>query len=206
MPNSSIDFFDRQFRQQIDAGDTRLNPFEQAALPHVKGRVLDLGCGMGNLAVAAARRGCTVLALDASPAATEHLSGIARAEQLALEARAADLRDYRIAGEFDTIVSIGLLMFFDCAAAKRLLARIRDHVAPGGTAVVNVLIEGTTYLDMFDPAGYCLFERDALRERFADWQIVQHERSEFDAPRGTRKVFATVIARRPSPTIADAGA
>ncbi len=197
-PNPSIAFFDRQFRQQAEAGDDQLNPFELAALPHLRGRVLDLGCGMGNLAVAAARRGCSVRALDGSATAIEHLRRVARAEQLPIDAEQADLRAWRIDGEFDAIVSIGLLMFFDCPAAGRMLEQIRDHVAPGGTAIVNLLVEGTTYMDMFDPAGHCLFARDALRERFADWEIVHHEWNDFDAPHATRKSFATVIARKPA--------
>ena len=57
MANRSIDFFDDQFRRQIGARDFSLNPFEHAALPFLKGRVLDLGCGLGNLAIAAARNG-----------------------------------------------------------------------------------------------------------------------------------------------------
>lgn len=84
VPNPSIDFFDRQFRHQAAAGDTLLNPFEQAALPHLRGRVLDLGCGMGNLAVAAARCGCKVRALDGSRSAIEHLRRVARAEPLTI--------------------------------------------------------------------------------------------------------------------------
>lgn len=197
MPNPSIDFFDRQFQRQVEAGDAELNPFELAALPHLRGRVLDLGCGMGNLALAAARRGCAVRALDGSATAIAHLRRAAEAGHLPIVAELADLRACRIDGEFDTIVSIGLLMFFDCPTAERMLGEIRDHVAAGGTAIVNLLVDGTTYMDMFDPAAHCLFARDALRERFADWQIVRHEWSDFDAPRGTRKAFATVIARRP---------
>jgi len=197
MSNVSIDFFERQFRRQSRAGAVALNPFEAAALPHLHGRVLDLGCGMGSLALAAARRGCRVLALDGSAAAIAHLRRSARGANLALEARRAELRDYRIEGEFDAIVSIGLLMFLDCPAATRLLARIQRHVVPGGIAVVNVLVEGTTYMEMFDPAAHCLFARGALREAFAGWELMLDETSEFDAPQGTRKVFATVIARRP---------
>ena len=53
------------------------------------------------------------------------------------------LQDYRDQqGQFDAIVSIGLLMFFDCATARRVLADVRAHVRPGGVAVVNVLVEG----------------------------------------------------------------
>ena len=70
MPNA-VDFFDRQFRGQIAAGDFALNPFEQVALPHLRGDVLDLGCGLGNQALAAARAGCRITAFDGSEVLAE---------------------------------------------------------------------------------------------------------------------------------------
>jgi tellurite methyltransferase len=100
---SSIGFFDRQFRRQAAEGDLRLNPFEQLALPHLRGRVLDYGCGLGNLAVAAARQGCCVVALDASPAGIAHLRERARAEGLPIEAVEADLRTHVLHGDFDAV-------------------------------------------------------------------------------------------------------
>src|SRR5512137_461066 len=85
----SVEFFDRQFERQVREGDFALNPFEQAALPQLRGRVLDFGCGLGNLALAAARAGCSVLALDASEVAIAHLSQVAAAERLDIDARVA---------------------------------------------------------------------------------------------------------------------
>ena len=193
----SIAFFDTQFRRQAEQGVCQLNPFEQQALPYLHGEVLDFGCGMGNLAFAAAAQGCTVTALDGSPAAIEHMRCRAAGQALALTPALADLRHYRIEDQYDTVVAIGLLMFFDCASALRVLAGLQAAVRPGGHAVVNVLVQGTTYLDMFDPQGHCLLPADALQTHFAGWHIVQHEHSEFDAPGGTRKCFATVIARKP---------
>ena len=70
----SIEFFDRQFRRPPTDASLRLNPFEEQALRYLHGDVLDLGCGFGNLAFAAAARGCRVTALDASPAAIDHVS------------------------------------------------------------------------------------------------------------------------------------
>ena len=64
--DSSVSFFDQQFQRQVRESDLALNPFEQQALPHLQGVVLDYGCGLGNLALAAARRGCNVVALDGS--------------------------------------------------------------------------------------------------------------------------------------------
>lgn len=195
--NHSIRFFDTQFQQQARERDFRLNPFELAALPHLHGRVLDYGCGLGNLAFAAAERGCSVLALDASPAAIANIQQRAAAEALAVQAALADLRDYALDEDFDVVVCIGLLMFFDCATAFKALSNLQAHVREGGIAVVNVLVEGTSYLDMFDADNHCLFSRTELESRFAGWNILDAEYSDFEAPGGRRKVFATVIARKP---------
>lgn len=193
----SIRFFDQQFRHQAAQGDFALNPFERAALPYVRGRVLDLGCGLGNLSVAAARHGAQVLAIDASPAAIERLRGVAEAERLTIDARLADVGGYALDGEFDAVVAIGLLMFFAREPALGLLADLQRHTAAGGVAVLNVLVEGTTYMDMFEPGRYTLFGRGELAARFGGWQLLLAEHHSFDAPGSTKKEFDTVVARRP---------
>ena len=194
---SSVQFFDTQFQRQVREGEFELNPFEMAALPYLRGRVLDYGCGLGNLAIAAAKRGCSVLALDASRAAIDHIRSVASANALPIEACEADLRTYELTEDFDAVVSIGLLMFFDCPTAYRQLASLQSRVRPGGIAVVNVLVEGTTYLDMFDTRSHCLFSRDELRTRFAGWKLLYSEFRDFDAPNERVKSFATLIAQKP---------
>lgn len=193
----SITFFDEQFRRQRDGTALELNPFEKLTLPYLRGSVLDVGCGLGNLAFAAAAHGCRVVALDASPIAIEHVRARAAAEGVDVTAVLADLRDYRLAGEFDCVVSIGLLMFFDCPTAHRVLAFLQSHVRPGGIAAINVLVEGTTFFDMFDPAGYCLFEASELENQSAGWEMLRLVNDEFAAPRNTIKRFCTAIARKP---------
>jgi tellurite methyltransferase len=196
MPDS-IDFFERQFQRQIAAADFTLNPFEQLALPQVAGSVLDLGCGLGNLSLEAARRGCSVTAIDGSGSAIAHLRAVARQEQLALTALQADLGSFRIEQDYDTIVAIGLLMFFRRERALALLRQILEWVRPGGRAIVNVLIEGTTYLGMFKPDEYYLFGADELEQAFTDWTQLASRRDSFPAPEDTRKEFTTLIAQKP---------
>ena len=194
--NQSITFFDTQFQKQVANNDFALNPFEKTALPFVHGRALDLGCGMGNLSIEAARRGANVLAVDASSAAIERIQKTAAAEKLAIEAVLADIGNYEITGRFDTVIAIGLLMFFQREKARALLADIQEHVADQGLAIINVLTEGTTFMGMFEPGNYYLFGPSELEDRFKGWKILHSIRDSFDAPENTRKEFSTVVAQK----------
>ena len=192
----SVEFFDQQFREQVAKGEFALNPFEEAVLPHLSGGVLDLGCGLGNLAIAAARQGCAVSALDGSRTAVDRVNEAANRLGLPLAAYQVDLSTYAIDGDYDGIVSIGLLMFFTKARAHVLLSDIVRHVKPGGVAAINTLIEGTTFTEFFDPSHYYLFGENELADAFKGWEILVSRHDEFPAPENTVKKFHTVVAKR----------
>jgi len=192
----SIAFFDSQFERQVREQDFALNPFEKLSLRYLHGRVLDIGCGLGNLSIEAARRGCSVLALDASPTAIARINRTAAAEGLSILAEQVDFETYALSDRFDTVVAIGLFMFFAQPRALELLADAQAHTVPGGIAIVNVLIEGTTYLDMFEPGHYYLFREKELHERFKGWDILESRRDSFPAPADTTKEFVTIVAKK----------
>lgn len=192
----SVSFFDQQFQRQIDTGEFNLNPFESVALTFLQGDVLDYGCGLGNLACAAAAGGCRVDALDGSSSAITHLQARSNTEKLTVHAEIADLRQHPVSNRYDGIACIGLLMFFDCVTARKVLGQLQASVRPGGVMVLNVLITGTSFTDMFDPDGYCLLEPSELASRFAGWEVLHSEITEFPAPRDTVKRFLTLAARK----------
>jgi tellurite methyltransferase len=197
VPNRSVEFFDTQFQRQVSAHEFTLNSFEEAALPYLTGRILDLGCGLGNLSIAAARRGCEVVAVDASPTAIKHVAKVARDGHLPITAVQSDIEQFNVGDGFDAVVAIGLLMFFPREVALKLMQRVKDAVKPGGCAIVNVLTRGTTFMGMFDGERHHLFNSAELEGAFAGWVIHLSREDEFPAPTNTVKRFATVIARKP---------
>jgi len=87
-------------------------------------KVLDVAAGNGNVSLAAARRGCEVVATDYVPALLERARERAAAERLELELREADAEALPFQdGSFDAVVSTFGVMFTpdqDRAAAEML--------------------------------------------------------------------------------------
>jgi ubiquinone/menaquinone biosynthesis C-methylase UbiE len=75
-------------------------------------RVLDVATGSGNAAIAAARRGCTVVGTDYVPALLERGRTRAKAEHLHVEFVEGDAEDLPFASEsFDAVLSVYGAMF-----------------------------------------------------------------------------------------------
>jgi tellurite methyltransferase len=195
--NHAVDFFDGQFKRQLELAQYVLNPFEEAALPHLSGRVLDFGCGLGNLSIALAQRGCVVLAIDASRTGVAALAERAQSARLPVTAQVADATRYEPAEVFDGIACIGLLMFFDCTTAHAVLARLQRALWPGGVLAFNVLVEGTTFMDMFDPASHCLWRPSEMDAAFEGWEMLYQQDADFPARDNLVKRFRTLVARSP---------
>ncbi|MFC0599073.1 SAM-dependent methyltransferase [Streptomyces palmae] len=109
------------------------------ALPRGEGRLLDVGCGFGAWPVQALTAYPAVRAegVDVSAAALE------RAEQAAKEAGVADrlalhrceAAAYRPEHRFDAVLCVGSTHAY--GGLVPTLAALREHLAPGGTALVG---------------------------------------------------------------------
>ena len=100
-------------------------------------RVLDAGCGDGNVALAAARRGAIVTAVDYSPSALERGRARAAAEGLEVEWLDGDVQDLPAGdGWFDRSLSaFGLIWAADVQTALDELIRVTRPEGTLGLAV-----------------------------------------------------------------------
>jgi hypothetical protein len=60
------------------------------------------------------------------------------------------------------------------------------------------MIEGSTFLAMFDPAEYHLFDPAEIAAPFEGWEVLQDRVEDFPAPGDKVKRFRTLVARRPA--------
>lgn len=114
--------------------------FAEQVLDHVGlkpgTRLLDIGSGSGAVAIAAARRGADVLAVDFAPTMIERLNARARDEELSnLQGRVMDGCALELADdEFDMAASLnGVSLFPDLGRGLREMVRVTK---PGGRVVI----------------------------------------------------------------------
>lgn len=102
------------------------------------GPFLDLACGTGRVALAVAEAGYPAVGLDASDA----MLGFARAKAAAgLELVQGDMRDFDLGRRFP-LVAVTLNSFMHILEVDDQVAtleNIRDHLAPGGRAVISTI-------------------------------------------------------------------
>lgn len=115
------------------AGPERWDPFERHALDLAAGRVLDVGCGAGRFALAAAERGLDVTALDISPGAV----AVSRRRGVP-DAVLASVDEHATGGaRYDTLLLMGenLGLMENARRAPRFLAALAAMARPGARII-----------------------------------------------------------------------
>ena len=100
--------------------------------------VLDLGSGPGRHALALARRGYDVTAVDRTPNYLTHIAAAGRRMGVVVEVVRRDLRDFRRPAAFDAIICSDAFGLFDTEDDdSRVLANALHSLVPGGCLLIS---------------------------------------------------------------------
>jgi SAM-dependent methyltransferase len=134
---------------------------QRRAMRLVRGRVLDVGCGAGRVALHLQERGQEVVSIDNSPGAVEasRQRGVRDARLLSIDGVDESL------GSFDTIVMFGnnFGLFGSRAKAKRLLRRFHRLTTDRG----RIVAESRDPYATSDPVHLDYHERNRSRGRMS---------------------------------------
>jgi len=101
-------------------------------------KVLDLMCGYGRHAIALAKKGVHVTAVDNLGAYIDEIKNVAENEHLPLKIEKADVKTYEPDESYDLVICMGnSLNFFDATDTTKLLKNISAHLKPGGHLLIN---------------------------------------------------------------------
>jgi ubiquinone/menaquinone biosynthesis C-methylase UbiE len=177
-----------------DIGGPQPSLVELEAGGGVRGRVLDVGCGLGDAALFLAGRGYAVTAFDNSPAAIRRARARAEELQLSVEFLVADATtlDGLTEHTFDTIVDSALYHGLTADQRRAYLAALHRVGAPGAVLHIACFSE-ETLPEMRSPLWY---SAEDVRKNMAEagWAITRFDKIGFAVnPAITREIVHQMV-------------
>lgn len=106
---------------------------------HLRGHVLDVGCGTGEHTILLTRLGYDVLGVDGAPTAVEQARRNAAAHGVDARFDVRDALDLGTSPTYDTVVDSALFHVFDDADRARYVRSLHGVTRPGALVVVLAL-------------------------------------------------------------------
>ncbi len=101
-------------------------------------KVLDLMCGYGRHAIALAKKGIEVTAIDNQDEYINEIIKASQADALPIKAENTDVLSYTDSQQYDLAMCMGnSLNFFNAADTSQLLRNVALQLKPGGSLMIN---------------------------------------------------------------------
>ncbi|MDQ7010959.1 MAG: nitroreductase family protein [Mariprofundaceae bacterium] len=173
-----------------------LDPDFAAALERLdikSGPAFDIGCGPGTQAIALARLGFEVTAVDVAGAAIEGAEKRAAEAGVTIDFTAGDILSMDIDRRFDLVLDRGVLhCFADEERRRKYIARIRHWLKPGGI----LLLKCFSHEETREEGPPCRFSPDDIRTMFREgFTIVELKPTVFPAAEDPPRALFTGLRR-----------
>jgi 2-polyprenyl-3-methyl-5-hydroxy-6-metoxy-1,4-benzoquinol methylase len=153
-------------------------------------RVLDLACGTGNHAIAAAERGAEVVAVDSDPQRLKAAEEAARKANVSVQWVHADLtRDPLPDGEFDVVMMFSYL-------DRDRMPQFLEAVKPGGYFLSETFLEQQRDLGWGPTSDEHLLKTGELWSLVGQFEIVL-AREVLEMLDGRSRAVSSILAQRP---------
>jgi len=100
-------------------------------------RLLDLMCGYGRHALALAKKGVRVTAVDNLHDYIEEIKTISQKEDLPVDCLEQDVLNLDLIGEYEAAICMGnSICFFDAEDVLKIFLEVSKHIKPGGKFII----------------------------------------------------------------------
>jgi 2-polyprenyl-3-methyl-5-hydroxy-6-metoxy-1,4-benzoquinol methylase len=149
----------------------RLEKVLQNVFVPKRGKLLELGCGTGNVTIWLAARGYFVHGVDISPTAVDYAKEAALRRKVHAEFKVADVTEILDYPEdnFDIVLDSNL---FHCIVGddrQVLLANVKSLLRPNGFFHIGTMcgqVRGEFFKEYYDPRTRCVMTEDGVPLRF----------------------------------------
>ena len=143
-------------------------------------KVLDMMCGHGRHAIALAKKGMQVTAVDNLDEYINEINQTAKAEHLSITAISTDILQYKTTENFDLALCMGnSLNFFNAEDVHRLLSNIHSHLNQGSHLLINTWSLAEIAIKSFIPRSED--ERNGIRHIYESRYLFHPTRIEFES-------------------------
>jgi tellurite methyltransferase len=145
-----------------------------------KGKALDIGCGEGRNAIYLAKMGFDTTAFDISVSGIEKLKLVSKEQNLKINSKVCDMRNFEFKEIYSLIVCQGCLHLIYKNEWKRVVNMMKASTEIGGYNVVGIFTDEVPEPE--DQRGLMvgLANDGDLFEAYSDWEIIEKKKYQFE--------------------------
>lgn len=145
------------------------------------GKVLDLGCETGGLALELVKKGFDVTCIDISTTAIKKIKQEAKKRGVKVNAICADLEKYEIKKEYDIILTLRILQFLEDKGEK-YIKKIQKHTKEQGINIIDA------FKNKWLP-------KRKIKKLYSKWKILEKEEYVSEKDNFAKMIYLVVEKR-----------